>query len=300
MRSAITAAVAVAVVTLAGCSSYDSVTQRIAQSITPYRITVVQGNFVSQEKAAQLQVGMTRDQVRALLGTPLLTDMFHADRWDYLFYFKRGSTSVVQQRDLVLHFQNDRLASWSGAENLPTELDLLADIDGDRRSKRAAKAAAKAAAEQAAAASAASAAAAAAPAPAAAAPAPSLPPDMAASPAAGASSASSAAAPAAGGQSAANTEAARAANRATAQVPGQGAQHRFKPSAQSAPSAPTPGGMPPGASPAIQPQFQFQRPPQPSAPSDAAPPVGPRGTDVLPNQPLTAPPADISAPPNSN
>ncbi|MCQ0034900.1 outer membrane protein assembly factor BamE, partial [Burkholderia glumae] len=167
MRSAITAAVAVAVVTLAGCSSYDSVTQRIAQSITPYRITVVQGNFVSQEKAAQLQVGMTRDQVRALLGTPLLTDMFHADRWDYLFYFKRGSTSVVQQRDLVLHFQNDRLASWSGAENLPTELDLLADIDGDRRGKRAAKAAAKAAAEQAAAASAASAAAAAAPAPAA-------------------------------------------------------------------------------------------------------------------------------------
>ncbi|WP_043226394.1 outer membrane protein assembly factor BamE, partial [Burkholderia glumae] len=159
MRSAITAAVAVAVVTLAGCSSYDSVTQRIAQSITPYRITVVQGNFVSQEKAAQLQVGMTRDQVRALLGTPLLTDMFHADRWDYLFYFKRGSTSVVQQRDLVLHFQNDRLASWSGAENLPTELDLLADIDGDRRGKRAAKAAAKAAAEQAAAASAASAAA---------------------------------------------------------------------------------------------------------------------------------------------
>ncbi len=65
MRSAITAAVVVAVVTLAGCSSYDSVTQRIAQSITPYRITVVQGNFVSQEKASQLQAGMTREQVRA-------------------------------------------------------------------------------------------------------------------------------------------------------------------------------------------------------------------------------------------
>ncbi|MGN4027864.1 outer membrane protein assembly factor BamE, partial [Burkholderia gladioli] len=142
MRSAITAAVVVAVVTLAGCSSYDSVTQRIAQSITPYRITVVQGNFVSQEKASQLQAGMTREQVRALLGTPLLADMFHADRWDYLFYFKRGSTSVVQQRDLVVHFQNDRLASWSGAENLPSELDLLADIDGDRRGKKAKAAAA--------------------------------------------------------------------------------------------------------------------------------------------------------------
>lgn len=107
MRSAIIAAAAVAA--LAGCSSYDIVTQRIAQSITPYRITVVQGNFVSQEKASQLQVGMTRDQVRALLGTPLLSDMFHADRWDYLFYFKRGSTAVVQQRDLVLTFSGEHL-----------------------------------------------------------------------------------------------------------------------------------------------------------------------------------------------
>ncbi|WP_070108231.1 outer membrane protein assembly factor BamE [Burkholderia plantarii] len=298
MRSAITAAVAVAVVTLAGCSSYDSVTQRIAQSITPYRITVVQGNFVSQEKASQLQAGMTRDQVRALLGTPLLADLFHADRWDYLFYFKRGSTSVVQQRDLVLNFQNDRLASWSGADNLPSELDLLADIDGDRRGKRAAKAAAaRAAAEKAAAASAASPASAAA----AAAPAPSLSPDMAAaSPAPGASGAVAPSSASAVGQTDANAEAARAANRATAQVSGQGTQRRFKPSAQTAPSAPTPGGLPPGASPAIQPQFQFQRPPQPPAPSDATPPVGPQGSDVLPNQPLTAPPADISAPPNSN
>jgi outer membrane protein assembly factor BamE len=46
--------------------------------------------------------------------------MFHADRWDYLFYFKRGSTSVVQQRDLVLTFAGDRLASWTGADNLPS------------------------------------------------------------------------------------------------------------------------------------------------------------------------------------
>ena len=147
MRSAIIAAVAVAA--LAGCSSYDSVTQRIAQTITPYRITVVQGNFVSQEKASQLQVGMTRDQVRALLGTPLLSDMFHADRWDYLFYFKRGSTAVVQQRDLVLTFSGDRLSGWTGADNLPSELDLLADIDGDKRGKKAKPAATAAAASSA-------------------------------------------------------------------------------------------------------------------------------------------------------
>ncbi|KAF1056333.1 MAG: Outer membrane protein assembly factor BamE [Burkholderia gladioli] len=287
MRSAITAAVAVAVVTLAGCSSYDSVTQRIAQSITPYRITVVQGNFVSEEKASQLQVGMSRDQVRALLGTPLLADLFHADRWDYLFYFKRGSTSIVQQRDLIVNFQGDRVSSWSGGENLPSELDLLADIDGDRRSKKQAKAAAAARA------AAASVAAASAPA-AAAAGAPDMAPAAATPAVAPPASASTV------GQSDANSEAARAANRATAQVPSQGAQgRRFSPASPAAPSAPTPGGLPPGASPTVQPQFQFHRPPAPVAPSDGTQPVGPRSTDNLPNQPLTSPPVDISAPPSS-
>lgn len=263
MRSAIIAAAAVAA--LAGCSSYDSVTQRIAQSITPYRITVVQGNFVSQEKAAQLQAGMTREQVRALLGTPLLADMFHADRWDYLFYFKRGSTSVVQQRDLVLTFASDRLASWTGADNLPSELDLLADIDGDRGGKKAkAAAAAKKAAEAAAAASAAQAA-------------------EAASPSTGLASGAVV-------DQDANAQAARAANRATNQVSGQGsASRRFTPSAQASGGAPVPGGQPPGAAPAIQPQFQFHRPPQPNASNEAAPPVGPQGSDNLQNQPLTAP-----------
>ncbi len=119
-------------VMLAGCSTYDSVTQKIAQSITPYRITVVQGNFVSQETANQMQVGMSRDQVKQLLGMPLLTDMFHADRWDYVFYFKRGSTAVVQQRDFIVNFASDRVTSWSGGENLPSNLELLAEIDGDK------------------------------------------------------------------------------------------------------------------------------------------------------------------------
>ncbi|KXU89420.1 cell envelope protein SmpA [Caballeronia megalochromosomata] len=130
MRGTVIAATLAAL--LAGCTAYDSVTQKIAQSITPYRITVVQGNFVSQEAANQMQVGMSRDQVKQLLGTPLLTDMFHADRWDYVFYFKRGSTSVVQQRDFVVNFASDRVVSWSGGENLPSNLELLAEIDGDK------------------------------------------------------------------------------------------------------------------------------------------------------------------------
>lgn len=120
---------------LAGCSTYNSATRRIVQYITPYRVTIVQGNFVSNETAAKLHAGMTREEVRALLGTPLLADMFHASRWDYVFYFKRGNRAIVQQRDLIVHFDGDRLASWSGAEDLPSEFELLSEIDGDRKAK---------------------------------------------------------------------------------------------------------------------------------------------------------------------
>ncbi|MBN3785221.1 outer membrane protein assembly factor BamE, partial [Burkholderia sp. Ac-20345] len=59
--------------------------------------------------------------------------------------------------------------------------------------------------------------------------------------------------------------------------------------AQAAAGAPVPGGQPPGAAPAIQPQFQFHRPPPPNASNEAAPPVGPKGSDTLQNQPITAP-----------
>jgi outer membrane protein assembly factor BamE len=118
---------------LAGCSTYNSLTERVVQRITPYRVTIVQGNFVSSDTAAKLHVGMSRDEVRALLGTPLLTDMFHPERWDYIFYFKRGSTNVVQQRDLVINFTGDTVVSWSGAEDLPSNQDLIAMIDGDKK-----------------------------------------------------------------------------------------------------------------------------------------------------------------------
>ena len=54
--------------------------------ITPYKIEIQQGNFVSQEMASQLKPGMSKEQVRLVLGTPLLADVFHADRWDYVYW----------------------------------------------------------------------------------------------------------------------------------------------------------------------------------------------------------------------
>ena len=71
MRGTLIAVATVAV--LAGCSTYDSLTQRIAQRITPYRITVVQGNFVSSEMAEQMKVGMTIDEAKAVLPEALVT-----------------------------------------------------------------------------------------------------------------------------------------------------------------------------------------------------------------------------------
>jgi outer membrane protein assembly factor BamE len=248
MRGTLIAAATVTV--LAGCGTYDSVTQRIAQSITPYRITVVQGNFVSAEAAAQMQAGMSRDQVRQLLGTPLLADMFHADRWDYVFYFKRGSTSVVQQRDFVVNFAGDRVASWSGGEDLPSNLELLAEIDGDKRGKKAFAAAAAAASAPVAASGAAAAAA------------PVAPPADAAAAAAQSMDP--------------NAEAAQAANRATDAV--QAPTGKITPSVR----ANTPqsnGGVPQNATAPGQPQFQFSRPPPPTVPgAPQANPVGPAGS----------------------
>ena len=113
----------------AACSTYDSTSRKIAGAITPYRINIVQGNFVSREAAAQLKEGMTRDQVKFLLGTPLLTDVFHADRWDYVFSFRRGSTPVVQERRFTVFFQDGKLVKWQG-EELPSEYELIAEIDG--------------------------------------------------------------------------------------------------------------------------------------------------------------------------
>jgi outer membrane protein assembly factor BamE len=246
---------AVLATALAGCSTYDSVTQRIAQSITPYRITVVQGNFVSQEAASQMQVGMSRDQVKALLGTPLLTDMFHSDRWDYVFYFKRGSTSVVQQRDFVVNFASDRVVSWAGGENLPSNLELLAEIDGDKGVKVA-----KLSAPATATASAASGTTAAVTAP---------PPDQPSiQPDASAAFAGDA-----------NQQAAQAANRATSQV--QTPTGRTQSSARA--SLPQTAGGAPGAAAttAGNSQIQLKRQPQPiNIPDSSA--VGPQGASPAP------------------
>jgi outer membrane protein assembly factor BamE len=83
----------------AACSSVPQVTSYL----TPYKIDIRQGNYVSQEMVAQLKPGQTKDQVRFILGTPLVADMFHADRWDYVYRFQPGR-GEPELRRIVVYF----------------------------------------------------------------------------------------------------------------------------------------------------------------------------------------------------
>jgi outer membrane protein assembly factor BamE len=102
--------------------------QKFMWVFSPYRPDIQQGNFVSQEMLAQLKVGQTRDQVKFILGTPLLTDMFHADRWDYPFYLARGNGELTTSR-VTVYFKDDKVAKFDGG-NLPTERQYIEQIAG--------------------------------------------------------------------------------------------------------------------------------------------------------------------------
>ncbi|HTT09535.1 MAG TPA: outer membrane protein assembly factor BamE [Burkholderiaceae bacterium] len=112
-------AVAVACITIGGCRSMYTWAPPFMK---PYRPDVQQGNVVTKEMVDQLRESMTRDQVRFLLGTPLLTSIFHTDRWDYVYYLQRGTGDEKQLRRLVVLFKNDRLATFASDE-MPTEGD---------------------------------------------------------------------------------------------------------------------------------------------------------------------------------
>jgi outer membrane protein assembly factor BamE len=81
--------------------------------ITPYRIDIQQGNYVSQEMVAQLKPGMTKEQVRFILGTPMVTDIFHTDRWDYV-YFHEPPNGKRETRRVTVLFEQGQLARVDG------------------------------------------------------------------------------------------------------------------------------------------------------------------------------------------
>jgi outer membrane protein assembly factor BamE len=106
---------------LAGC---ETARQWTPTFIQPYRPDVQQGNVVTREMVEQLSAGMTRDQVRFLLGTPALVSIFHQDRWDYVYLLRRGKGSEVQSRRLTIHFRDNRVERFE-SDDMPPE--ALAD-----------------------------------------------------------------------------------------------------------------------------------------------------------------------------
>ena len=120
-----------------GCSTKVDETQRTLMNsiFRPYVPDTIQGNFISSEQYAKLEVGMSREQVRQILGTPLLASYFHANRWDYIFEFKRLGEKISKERRVTVFFDGDKVTKFNG-DALPTEVELVAEIDNYAKNKR--------------------------------------------------------------------------------------------------------------------------------------------------------------------
>lgn len=125
---------ALTAVLLSACSSLPSLDMlpsvagdKVLGLVTPYRVEVVQGNVLTKELVAKVKPGMSRAQVRDLLGSPLLTDIFHDNRWDYAFSIRRQG-APYQQRQVVAWFDGDKLKSLDVPTDLPAENEFVAAI----------------------------------------------------------------------------------------------------------------------------------------------------------------------------
>lgn len=82
----------------------------LAATACVFRIDIQQGNLLEDEDVARVEVGMTRSQVQFVLGTPMIADSFHRDRWDYAYYLTRGRSKDVARRWIVVYFEDDRVS----------------------------------------------------------------------------------------------------------------------------------------------------------------------------------------------
>ena len=116
-------------VLLGGCASSSG--QGLLERLTPYRIEIVQGNVVTSEQVARVRPGLSRAQVRDILGTPLLADPFHANRWDYIFTIRRDGLPN-QRRSVIVWFEGDALKTIE-APDLPSEREFVQGISLSRK-----------------------------------------------------------------------------------------------------------------------------------------------------------------------
>lgn len=115
---------------LSACSYIPSISdEKVLGLVRPYRLEVVQGNVLTKELVAKVKLGMPKAQVRDLLGSPLLTDIFHDERWDYVFTIRRQGAEP-QKRQVVAWFDEaGRLKTLDVPPDLPTEDGFVASIN---------------------------------------------------------------------------------------------------------------------------------------------------------------------------
>ena len=106
---------------LAGCSGF---------SLFPYRMNIQQGNYIDASDVEQVEVGMTRSQVRFLIGTPMIADPFNAERWDYVFFFKIGRTREEFMSRVTVWFDGDRVVRIDRPDDLE-DTEIPEDVGFD-------------------------------------------------------------------------------------------------------------------------------------------------------------------------
>jgi outer membrane protein assembly factor BamE len=107
---------------VAGCATADRYVPSW-RSFGVYKIDVNQGNYLSQDTVDRLKVGMTQPQVRQILGTPLITSPFRADRWDYVYEYTRQG-QVIEHRNFTVYFADGKLTRWEGDKLPETVVEL--------------------------------------------------------------------------------------------------------------------------------------------------------------------------------
>ena len=114
--------------------AFVSACSSVPRLVHEYRIDIQQGNVLTQEMVAQLKPGLTKDQVRFVLGTPVLMDMFHGNRWDYVYRYQKGSTGEVEMRKFSTFFDADgKLARVTGDVTAADTTDLAVEPDSKSR-----------------------------------------------------------------------------------------------------------------------------------------------------------------------
>jgi outer membrane protein assembly factor BamE len=81
----------------------------VLSSCTTYKMDIRQGNFVTQDMREKLKIGMSKQQVRYVLGTPMVNDAFHGNRWDYVYRLEHGG-KMTENQNMALYFEGDNLA----------------------------------------------------------------------------------------------------------------------------------------------------------------------------------------------